>query len=90
MKSVPPKMCRTYIKQLWDWVMENLVEVDEKIWLKNRSKIRFHNVDRDETLTVVRRFEIERIFKRVGSIFEFQVGHSNSKTSLNINQKKSP
>ena len=70
--------------------MENLVEVDEKIWLKNRSKIRFHNVDRDETLTVVRRFEIERIFKRVGSIFEFQVGHSNSKTSLNINQKKSP
>ena len=68
--------------------MENLVEVDEKIWLKNRSKIRFHNVDRDETLTVVRRFEIERIFKRVGSIFEFQVGHSNSKTSLNINQKK--
>ena len=53
--------------------MENLVEVDEKIWLKNRSKIRFHNVDRDETLTVVRRFEIERIFKRVGSIFEIQV-----------------
>ena len=32
------------------WVMENLVEVDEKIWLKNRSKIRFHNMDQEDWL----------------------------------------